>query len=203
LRWRPTIPACLPTRLRLAPSICLPACLPTRLRLAPSICLPANLPARLQLAPSTNLPVPPSNLTSDSHRPLIPSALPSSQPAACATDQPSGPAWRTKRPTPAVASPALLPGPVSDLRLQLAFPPGLRTQPPIPRLLHPFGAALEPTCSLRYRSTFRPSLTDPTSDSSASHLQRRLQPILRLASPINLQLPSGQFPTCVGYQPSG
>jgi len=36
-----------------------------------------NLPADFQLAPSFNLPVPPSNLTSDSHRPLIPSALPS------------------------------------------------------------------------------------------------------------------------------
>jgi len=29
-----------------------------------------NLPVALQLAPSTNLPAPPSNLTSDSHRPL-------------------------------------------------------------------------------------------------------------------------------------
>jgi len=36
-----------------------------------------HLPADFQLAPSFNLPVPPSNLTSDSHRPLIPSALPS------------------------------------------------------------------------------------------------------------------------------
>jgi len=79
LRWLPTIPACLPTRLQLAPSLR----------------LPANLPAHLQLAPSINLPVPPSNLTSDSHRPLIPSALPSSQPSACAADQPSSPAWRT------------------------------------------------------------------------------------------------------------
>jgi len=51
-----------------------------------------NLPADFRLAPSFNLPVPPSNLTSDSHRPLIPSALPSSQPAACAANQPSSPA---------------------------------------------------------------------------------------------------------------
>jgi hypothetical protein len=51
-----------------------------------------NLPADFQLAPSSNLPVPPSNLTSDSHRPLIPSALPSGQSAACAAYQPSSPA---------------------------------------------------------------------------------------------------------------
>jgi hypothetical protein len=51
-----------------------------------------NLPADFQLAPWSNLPVPPSNLTSDSHRPPIPSALLSSQPAACAADQPSSPA---------------------------------------------------------------------------------------------------------------
>jgi len=34
--------------------------------------LPACLPTRLQLAPSIRLPVPPSKLTSDSHRPLDP-----------------------------------------------------------------------------------------------------------------------------------
>jgi len=65
-------------------------------RLTSSLRLPSvfqlNLPADFRLAPSFNLPVPPSNLTSDSYRPLIPSALPSGQSAACAAYQPSSPA---------------------------------------------------------------------------------------------------------------
>jgi len=108
LRWRSNLrPAFQPTidlRLRLAfwlnlrinlrpappadPSVCLP----THLQLAPLTCLPANPPIDFRLAPSFNLPVPPSNLTFDSRRPLIPSALPSSQPTACAANQPFGPA---------------------------------------------------------------------------------------------------------------
>jgi len=83
-----------------------------------------------RLAPSLSLSAPPSNLTSDSHRPPVPSALPSSQPAACAADRPSSPAWRTKRSTPAAASPALLPGMsptrVFDLPFRLAFELNLR-----------------------------------------------------------------------------
>jgi hypothetical protein len=108
---------------------------------------------------------------------------------------------------------------ISDSRLRPTFPPGLRTQPPIPRRLHPFGAAFRPTCGLRRRSTFRPCLTDPTSDSSALHLWRRFRPILdsRLRSTFgylqaNLQLalatnppaePSCQSPACAFDQPSG
>jgi len=108
VRWRsifrPAFQPAFDLRLRLTfrPSLCIDprlapladptACLPTNLQLAPSTDLPAHLPVDFQLAPSFNLPVPPSNPTSDSHRPLIPSALPSSQPAACAADQPSSPA---------------------------------------------------------------------------------------------------------------
>jgi len=116
LRWRPNLqPAFQPAfdlRLRptFQPSLCTdlqlalladpqPAFQPTSsLRLRSVFQL--NLPASLQLAPSICLPVPPSNPTSDSHRPA-----------------------------------------------------------------DPFGAALQPTCSLRRRSTFRPCLTDQTYDS--------------------------------------
>jgi len=91
-RLQPTFQLNLRIDLRLAPLADPLACLPINLQLAPSTDLPANLLADFQLAPSFNLPVPPSNLTSDSHRPLIPSALPSSQPAARAADQPSSPA---------------------------------------------------------------------------------------------------------------
>jgi len=100
LRLRPTFRPSLCTDLRLAP----PADPRPAFQLTSSLRLRSvfrlNLPAYLQLAPSIRLPVPPSNLTSDSHRPA-----------------------------------------------------------------DPFGAALQPTCSLRYRSTFRPCLTDQTYDS--------------------------------------
>lgn len=84
---------------------------------------------------------------------------------------------------------------ISDSRLRPTFPPGLRTQPPIPRRLHPFGAAFRPICGLRRRSTFQPCLTDPTSDSSALHLWRRFRSVfdLRLDQPLAAFGPISNF----------
>jgi hypothetical protein len=75
---------------------------------------------------------------------------------------------------------------ISDSRLRLAFPPCLRTQPPIPRRLHPFGAAFQSTFSFRCRPTFRPCLTDQPST------PRRCI----------CGATSGQSLTCVSDQPS-
>jgi len=86
--------ACRPASLRLASPANLPAqpshrpatCAACRSSGLPSDSSPAcafdsvfqlYLPVDLRLAPSFNLPAPPSNLTSDSHRPPVPSALPS------------------------------------------------------------------------------------------------------------------------------
>jgi hypothetical protein len=185
--------------------------LPTDLQLAPSINLPAHPPADFQLAPSFNLPVPPSNLTSDSHRPLNPFGAAfqltcglhrrsTFQP--CLTDQRSDTGCRIS----GSASRS-----ISDSRLRPAFPPGLRTQPPSHRLRHPVGAADRLTCGFRRRSTVRPCLTDqqPTprrcisgaasgrsltrvSDQPSAALRStsnlRWRPTLRLNLPVNLQL---------------
>jgi len=129
-------------RLRLAPPAVPPACL--------SICFKARalwpivqlrFPADLQLAPSTDPPALLSNLTSDSHRLLHPSASPWCQPSACASGQPSGCAFQ----------------PASSLRLPPTFQLCLRTclrlaPPAVP------GSAFVPISSLRLQSTFRPTV---------------------------------------------
>jgi len=176
LRWRPTFrPAFQPTfDLRLRPTFRPSLCTDPRLappadprpafQLTSSLRLRSifrlNLPADFQLAPSFNLPVPPSNLTSDSHRPLNPFGAafrltcglrhgPTFQP--CLTDQRSDTGCRIS----GSAS-----RPISDSRLRPTFPPGLRIQPPSPRLRHPVGAADRLTCGFHRRSTVRPCLTD-------------------------------------------
>jgi len=154
-----------------------------------------NLPAVLRLAPSSNRPAPPSNLTSDSHRALIPSALPSGLPSARAADLPSGPAWRTIRPTPAVASPPLL---RSDLRLapstycfrldfELDFDSSsarsLRRCPPVNLRLSP--------------PIILPALpADPTVNSSSPHLRRHRLRIIDLRLRYSFRLPSNQSLAC-------
>lgn len=130
LRLVSTFGLCLPNSLRLASPAVLPAAFQLIPGLRPRPVFRPKPPAALRLAPSTNLLVSPSNLTSDSRRPLIPSALPSGLPLALAADLPFGPALRTTRPTPAVASPALLreqsPTCVFDLPLSVAFELDLR-----------------------------------------------------------------------------
>jgi len=117
-------PAFAPTRdLRRLPILGLAFRLTSSLRLRSVFQL--NLPADFQLAPSFNLPVLPSNLTSDSHRPLNPFGAAfrptcglrrrsSFQP--CLTDQRSDTGCRIS----GSAS-----RPISDSRLRPTFPPGL------------------------------------------------------------------------------
>ena len=230
------LPACLPANLRLASPANLPAqpshrpatCVACRssglaFRLTSSLRLRSifrlNLPADFQLAPSFNLPVPPSNLTSDSHRPLNPFGAAfqltcglrrrsTFQP--CLTDQRSDTGYRIS-------------GSASRLNLRLASSTGLSAWPSNSTSVSS-AAAPRRRCrpaNLRLSPPIhRPTLPDgPTTDSSALHLWRRFRPILdsRLRSTFgylqaNLQLalatdppaePSCRSPACAFDQPSG
>jgi hypothetical protein len=142
-----------------------------------------NLPADFQLAPSFNLPVPPSNLTSDSHRPLIPSALPSAN-------------LRLALP---INFPALPDEPNVRLRmshLRLCFPANLRLASSTSLSALPSNSTSDSSTTASLRrclpvnlqlslTTNLPALPDgPTFDSSALHLWRHFRPIfdLRLRS---------------------
>jgi len=188
LRLRLTFQLRLPIDPRPSPPVDLPACLPTRLKLAPLPNLPAQLsrsrPAcafcqrsssafkpnlRLSSAavfawrcplvdmrpsPLIHRPALPANATSDSHRSLYP----------------YGDLLAALR-----------------LALPVNHPACLRIQPSTTRLLCPFGAAFRLTCDSRRMINLPAQPVDPTSDSSTAVFSSgAFQLILRLASPINL-----------------
>jgi len=190
LRLRLTFRLRLPIDLRPSPLVDLPACLPTRLRLAPLPNLPAQ-PSRsrpacafcqrsssafkpnlrlssaavfawrcplvyMRPSPLITLPALPANATADSHRSLYP----------------FGCFLAALRLAPPINHPACL-----------------RIQPSTTRLLCPFGAAFRPTCDSRRTVNLPAQPVDPTSDSSTAVFSSGCVP--------------ADLATCVSDQPSG
>jgi len=203
LRLRPTFRLNLCTDLRLAPPADPPACLPTRLRLAPSIRLPAQpssrLPACAFVQPSGSAFEPNFRLSSSAdpfgaafrlicslrRRPTFQPCLTNqtSDTGCCISGSASRSGLRLASSTNLSAWPlnSTSDSPTVE-SLRRCLPVNLQLAPPINLPALPDG----PNLRFLGVASLAPLPANP-----------------RLASRFNLRLPSGQSPTCVGDQPSG